>query len=66
VSNGTYSASEQRLLSEEEELDRMMKELQETFPSAEGRQYALLQRFLLGCDDVRYRTLSVERVLFAL
>jgi hypothetical protein len=36
MQNGTYSASEQRLLSEEEELERMMKELQETFPAAEG------------------------------
>jgi len=36
VQNGTYSASEQRLISEEEELERMMRELQETFPT-EGR-----------------------------
>ena len=36
VQNGTYSASEQRLISEEEELERMMKELQETFPTTEG------------------------------
>lgn len=37
VQNGTYSASEQRLLSEEEELERMMIELQETFPPTEGQ-----------------------------
>ena len=41
MQNGTYSASEQRLLSEEEELERMMKELQETFPTAEGIQALL-------------------------
>jgi hypothetical protein len=37
VQNGGYLAtSEQRLLSEEEELDRMMRELQETLPPSEG------------------------------
>jgi hypothetical protein len=36
ATNGTYSSSEQRLLSEEEELERMMRELQEAFPPENG------------------------------